>query len=318
MPTFFKYALCWAGLLLPLLGYGQDVPVPLGVLPMQYNPSFAGEAGGPRISTNVRLRTGRGFYGKGYGLHSSYDQFVPALRSGIGITVGYQQETSAYSLHSSPLNNIREYEYYSRNGYHASFAVAPKFSVKGKYTLSPSLDVAYNSENFSADQSLPRYYSDYYSIRSRAGLLFNTDRFYIGYSVYLVDHYNQDTTRFNPDGREKGFTSHLQLGYTFERSATANFSFTPQLVFFIGADSPLYQQSENPRHLLNYFGPVALNLNFRYKKFIWGLNNAGIHVGYQSDRTRIMLSNIVGQARRDMPGYTANLSFRYVFRDDNR
>jgi hypothetical protein len=153
-------------------------------------------------------------------------------------------------------------------------------------------------------------------IQSRAGILFNTNKFYIGYSVHLIDHYKRgyknDTINFSQSGRVNNFTSYLQLGYTFRRSATSDFSFTPQLALFIGTNS-LFSLPDGPRRLWDYFSPEALNLTFRYKKVIWGLNNTGVHVGYQSDRIKIMLSSIVGLAGRNGQGYTANLSSRYVF-----
>lgn len=65
--------------------------------------------------------------------------------------------------------------------------------------------------------------------------MFNNDKFYFGYSAQLVDHYNRnydnDTIDFYPSGWESGFTSLLQLEYTFARSETANLSFTPQVAF---------------------------------------------------------------------------------------
>lgn len=52
MPTLSKTGLLLIGCLLPFVAYGQEGGVgPLGSLPMQYNSSFAGETGSPRLNT---------------------------------------------------------------------------------------------------------------------------------------------------------------------------------------------------------------------------------------------------------------------------
>ncbi len=273
---------------------------------MQYNGSFAGEAGSPRISTNVGLITGRGTYGRGYHLSASYDQFVPALRSGIGATV--------FSSHAaSPL--------YKYNGQGFSVAVAPKISLNGKWTFSPSLDLEYDrgrlpfSNSILNDSLIPAYGYDSEQWQSRAGFLLNTSKFYIGYSVAVVDHRRIDFTngdRFR--GRPTRFSSYLQLGYTFQKSPESNFSFTPQLTFYIGSDRMLLYNRADDRIRVSYFH--AFNLSFRYKQFLWGVNNMGFHVGWQSHRVKVTASNSIGVAGKHTDtGYTGNVSLRYLFKD---
>jgi hypothetical protein len=63
------------------------------------------------------------------------------------------------------------------------------------------------------------------------------------------------------------------------------------------------------------FAPTDFILNFRYKKIIWGVNTTGVHVGWQTDKLRIMLSDNLGYTRRDDPGYAANIALRYIFTD---
>ncbi len=310
MTCFFKSGLIRSGLLLfvaSFAAYGQETTnLPLGALPMQYNGSFAGEAGSPRISTNVGLITGRGTYGKGYHLNASYDQFIPALRSGIGATVFYGHA-------ASPL-----YEY---SGQGFSVAVAPKISLNGKWTFSPSLDLTYDrgrlpfSNSFLNDSLIPAYGYTSEQWQSRAGFLLNTSKLYIGYSVAVVDHRRIDFT--NGDrflGRPTRFSSWLQLGYTFQKSPESDFSFTPQLAFYIGSNRTLRFNRTNDRIGVNYF--YAFNLNFRYKQFVWGVNNMGLHVGWQSHRVKVMASNSIGVAGKHIdPGYTGNVSIRYLFKD---
>jgi hypothetical protein len=307
MLSFFKSGLVWAGILLSLTAYGQQTTnLPLGALPMQYNGSFAGEAGSPRISTNFGLITGRGTYGRGYHLTASYDQFIPALRSGIGATV--------FSSHAaSPL--------YKFNRQGLSVAVAPKISLGGKWTFSPSLDLTYDrgrlpfSNSMINDSLIPSYGYDIEQWQSRAGFLLNTSKFYVGYSVAVVDHRRVNFT--NGDrlrGRPTRFSSYLQLGYTFQKSPESNFSFTPQLTFYIGGDQVFLYNWVDDRIKVNYF--YAFNLNFRYKQFIWGVNNMGFHVGWQSQRVKVMASSSIGVAGKHIdPGYTGNVSLRYLFKD---
>ncbi len=189
MTSFFESGLFRSGLLLSFVSfaaYGQQtLNLPLGALPMQYNGSFAGEAGSPRFSSNVGLIAGRTFYGRGYHLSASYDQFVPVLRCGIGVMAYTRQYTN-------PL--------YDYNGQGFSAAVAPKISLGGKWTLSPSLDVEFTAGRTPARNpvihnsavNVTGYNSKWW--RSRAGLLFNTNKFYIGYSVVVADHLSMEYT----------------------------------------------------------------------------------------------------------------------------
>ncbi|MBD0256377.1 MAG: type IX secretion system membrane protein PorP/SprF [Cytophagales bacterium] len=303
MTSFFKSGLVRSGLLLSLVctgAYGQQTTgLPLGALPMQYNSGFAGEAGSPRISTNVGLIAGRGTYGRGYHLSASYDQFIAALRSGIGVSVHQYRTDNAY---------------YATNAYGFSAAIAPKISLGGKWTLSPSLDLSYYGGRSVARDIAGGGNAETERWRSRAGLLFNTSKFYVGYSVAVVDHLSMRFANgVAESGRPYRLTSYLQIGYTFQRSPESNFSFTPQLTLATGTSQ--YQSfAYNDRIGINYF--EAFHLNFRYKQFLWGVNNMGVHVGWQSHRVKVMASNSIGVAGKHIdPGYTGNISLRYLFKD---
>jgi hypothetical protein len=276
--------------------YGQELP--LGALPMQFNSSFAGEAGGPRISSNFGYQIGKYNFSnnsrnriQSFTQYISYDQFIPAIRSGIGITAGLGNWSGSFT-----------HQKYSQ----FSVAIAPKISIKGKYTLSPSLDFYYNSGKIT--EISPRYNIEVTNYGTRAGFLFNTNQYYISYSIYVIDYLNStpNTPTYYDSGRRQKFSSYLQLGYTFQKSAESNFSFTPQLTFRIGSRRTFYQ-TDNSMYI------AAYNLNFRYKQFIWGLNNTGLHLGWQTEKLKLMLSNSLGFSNRDSI-YTINLSFRYVFK----
>jgi hypothetical protein len=304
MNAILKIGLRCSALLLPFVAYGQeDWEAPLGALPMQYNSSFAGETGSPRLSTVVGLQVHQN-YTSGYRTYAAYDQFIPSIRSGVGLMIGYNylrvgdEQSGRYA--------------YKGNGAFFSLAVAPKFSMGGKVTLSPSLDVSLSPFRAHWSQAQVRNQSKGYRVGSRVGLLLNTEKFYVGYSVYLVNHFNtrveNDTTDFRGAGRGERFESYWQLGYTFGRGTESKFSFTPQLVFYTGTDRYTVRR-------YRLFSPVDFNLSLRYKKFICGVNATGVHIGWQTDKLRIIFSDNLQYTRRDDPGYAANIALRYIFKD---
>jgi hypothetical protein len=313
MTSFFKSGLIRSGLLLSLTSYAafgqQTTNLPLGALPMQYNGSFAGEAGSPRISSNFGFGNGIGFRQGGYYRGSfqqqiTYDQFVPGLSTGIGLGLQAAQQTS-----SSNTSNLRGF----------SLAVAPKISLNGKYTLSPSLSLEYAAvhaptRNVLFNDTLivlNAYNTKHW--QSRAGLLFNTSKFYVGYSVDIMDHFAYNYHKGQALRRLDRFSSYLQMGYTFQRSPESHFSITPQVAVYIGHGGFVYKNTYN-RFGFNLF--QGYNLTFRYKQYIWGFNNMGLQAGWQGRRLKVMASNAIGFEGGFHWHYAANLSLRYVFRDD--
>jgi hypothetical protein len=203
--------------------------------------------------------------------------------------------------------------FYDYSGYTVSAAVAPKFSLRGKWTLSPSLDLEYLGGR-STVNDIRNLGFEGERWRGRAGLLVNTSKFYFGYSFVVMDRLSQRFSNgISKAGRPTGFNSYLQLGYTFQRSPESNFSFTPQLTWAIGTgDFPAFDYRQKAG--INYF--QAFSLNFRYKQFIWGVNNTGVHVGWQSSRVKVMASNGIGSAGDGSSGYAGNVSLRYMVKDN--
>ena len=309
MSTLSKAGLVFIGCLLSFVANGQEGRVgALGALPMQYNSSFAGETGSPRLNTVAGLWSRQ--YSRSYWMYAAYDQFIPALRSGIGITAGHGRGSNQGTMFDSEYRNKSQ-------GTYLSLAIAPKFSAGGKVTLSPSLDVWLTGGRSAYTLAGVDYQRRNIGVGSRAGLLLNTEKFYAGYSVHLVNYFNfsaeDDTTSSCTSGRAKAFTSYWQLGYTFGRGSGSGFSFTPQLVFHTGTNrDPYASRAQRVRALIL---PVDFNFGFRYKKIIWGLNRTGVHVGWQTDKLRIMLSDNLQYTSRYDPGYEANLSLRYIFKE---
>lgn len=297
---FIKPILCGAAILLPFACYAQwDDNIPLGAMPMQFNSSFAGEAETLRLNTvfSYEHKDNNRNINQAFGYHASLDRFIPAIRSGVGITVSrysYQFKTRRSPDEDYNIDNENDV-------FGLVAAIAPKFSIRGKYTLSPSLDFGYRRGNNQMNFA-PQYSNINNSLESRVGLLFNTQKYYVGYSVYLIRHYWYSNVK--PLNQDKGFTSYLQVGYTFQRKADSKFSFTPQLVGAITED--FYGQ-------LRLF--VLPNFTFRYSHFIAGLNHTGIHIGYQNDRLRLMLSGIPWGYGGVGPFSSGNMAVRHIFKE---
>jgi hypothetical protein len=166
------------------------------------------------------------------------------------------------------------------------------------------------------DTSRVSYGYDSRSLRGRAGFLFNTSKFYVGYSVDILDNWD-----FHSDNGRQGsrrldrFSSYLQLGYTYRRSPDSHFSITTQVAFYIGHGGFVYRNTGD-RFGIHWF--QGYNVTFRYKQIIWGVNNMGLHGGWQSGRLKLMATNAISFEGGFYWHHAANLSLRYVFRDEER
>ncbi len=270
------------GMLLSTLCQGQFAP--LGTMPMYYNSSFAGGGDVPRFNTILIYEDYRNF--NSIGSQSSFDMFVPAIGSGIGITSGISRFGGIWA---------------NRINYNLGLAIAPKFSLGGKVTISPSIDVMLLkgvSSNFT-----------YNGVNSRAGLLVNTSKFFVGYSMNFFSLYKHESS-YSTETIKRNFTdSHegmFQMGYTFQRSTDSKFSVTPQILAVVNT----YTQTGRLG-----IGFAKFLVNFRYNKFLYGVSDDGLHVGYQSQRLRIMAFNNVQRFLiRESPVNSSTLSFRYNFK----
>lgn len=313
-------------MLLPFLSYGQATnSLPLGVLPMEFNPSFAGGAGAARLNSAFGYSASKSNFGsgQGYDLFASYDQFVPSLRSGLALTVSRVSSSSvsynprAKGSFFKPSKEVVG-EFFSED-YLISMAVAPKFSIKGKYTLSPSVDFSLQHGSFNS-QAAPGHSlyvpesGSYMHLSSKLGLLFNTHKYYIGYSASIFGKTNlsweETPNTYNPllrQGIHPGYTwQTIQAGYTFQKNPESEFSFTPQLAFSLA----LGDEGTN----LN----LKFNLTARYKRYLAGLDGSmpfvGAHVGYQTDKWRLMLNqHITNIDEENAIPFSGNISFRYLF-----
>lgn len=277
--------------------------LPVGLMPMEYNSSFAGSAGNARISSNMSFAHNNNEQREynGYGLHASYDKYLPKLRSGIGIVASELTSTSIYKFDWNPLQKYRLSN--------ISLAIAPKISIKGKYTISPSIDLSYyHSESIIKDPI--RQFSINNGFSSAASILFNASNYYIGYMARI---YQSESNSYYSYYGEFDFYSAFQFGYSFQKNIDSKFSFTPQFVFPMVANS----------NSIEWYWP-AYNLSFRYNHFIISAINQfnisypiGFQLGWQKNGWRVLVSNEFKDIYRE-DQYTAHLSMRYIFNQDKK
>jgi hypothetical protein len=274
--------------------------IPIGNIPTQYNGGFAGEAGVPRISS---------FYAT-YLNYISYDNFYQKLKTGISFTVG----SGWQSDHAGPDAHFNRHSSLARLG------ISPKFSFKGKYTIAPFLDFTLSSSKDQFNTSIADGTVESVSGSIRTGVLLNTDKSYVGvsFNTYQRSFY-ENTDAINPydpsNVIKNRFVASLQAGYTFQRTPDSKFSFTPQLIL-------TYQSwQHNDSYSVQRYSSLyleQLNLIFRYKKFIGGvnlmrvepgLNKVSLIVGYQTERFKVQLNPSFTRFH-----YSTGLNFSYKFK----
>jgi hypothetical protein len=280
-----KTVLVCLGIILTIQSFSQDIP--LGTLPMLFNGGFAGEGENARVTTGIGGRNGAGWSReKMFNYFGSYDQFLPKLRTGIGVTL----IRSHYNYYIS--SDTASYDH-RKNA--AIISLSPKFSFKGKYTLAPFADFAYSTHE---DSQLGDFLNRRIGIRT--GFLFNARKFYAGvtYNTY-TKHYTMNSYFLESYER---YPLILQVGYTFQRLPESNFSFTPQFAFFIRPNPSLYEDRLD----------FDFNLMFRYKKFIGSFNNNGLGLGMQTNKFRVLLSQNYMFFKNTT--WHGTLSMRYIFK----
>ncbi|HEX8548069.1 MAG TPA: hypothetical protein VF691_14000 [Cytophagaceae bacterium] len=288
----------------------------VGTLPMQFNPAFAGAVGSPRIGTSAYLVSTNfeGFGSRVYkyrrkNLSLSFDKFVPKIGSGIGIQGSY---TNSFRNDSDlPTTD-------NTDNINLGLSFAPKFSFKGKYTLSPAVEINGNIKNTNyqhlSHKSEPVNTS--FSPGARLGLSFNASKFYIGASYHFDGNF-RNYRGIGWFGERRGYTAtsgphgYLQLGYNFQKREDSKFGFSPQLV--LGRSKEHFKSSNQEYSAISNY--MLINLNFRYKQFVWGTSWAGYYgvqlmAGWQKKNFRIAYLH-AGQF--NLTSFVGEVSFRYIF-----
>jgi len=251
-------------------------------LPLEYNPSNAGFTGGGRLSiyAGTQPKSNKNEFQIGTkSLHStavSYDHFIQKISTGIGFQTAYMGESigPAEYDYGSFLNADYIPGYYSSsmNGYNFLAAVSPKISFRGKYTLAPGFSFEYSNlavnTKFSQLYLYPEANYNLEKYKYTVGILLNTKNYYLGYSsqVYykLKGTLNEVHYQFP--------YSLFQAGCVLKRSNKSKFIFTPTLLMRVrNFDITGYKKLS-----------LLINLNFKYKKIIWGVM-PGIMAGYQGE-----------------------------------
>lgn len=279
--------------------YSQVLPVSL--IPTENNGSFAGMSDQSRLIINNSHNSANisrpSFF-------ASYDSFLKLLSTGVGISIhNYDYSTNYVSFdnlidESDPdqtdnfFNNTINYQHNYRETV-ASLSVAPKLSLKGKYTISPSLKFTYGQGNVRLIRDDVQVYNrNLENVNVVAGIAVNTYRSYIGYSIMV---YGQDKIDFskryisnNPPIIGK-YYSVLEGGHTFFRKNESRFTFTPQLAVFI------YNFEGDETVSIR---KIKANARFKYSNILYG-HSAGLingssyvaaHIGWQNDNFRIILN----------------------------
>ena len=305
----------------------------INALPMGYNPSFAGSANSLRLASNssMGLESYSNSTSNSIQIQNtlSADKFVSAINSGLGVTFKYGYYVSKFKSLTSAKNFFFE----------ESIVLAPKFSSKGRYTFSPSLqftnfheygkyyNIVYSTDqDYSAQEII--YHKQHYNLR--AGLLFNTQKFFAGLSMVLLKKDEElPMVRNNP--------MYLMAGYTFRKIENSDFSFSPVLLitnnkyYFNGQGNfVVYDFYSDGIHMAYSprFGEFSLNLYLalRYKKFTTGFDlDRNFMAGFESKKCKIMLiqnlkclDNILGLTEEFVTFYSAQLSLRYIWADHTK
>lgn len=270
----------------------------VGIMPMEFNPSFAGNSGENRcVAFGAYTNSRSGFKSIGPNRYKyfrredsptisfSYDNFISKLASGIGFYMSWIKSISG-------TRNI-EYPYTNFTALKMGINISPKISIRGKYTIAPSIGLNYRYLRYinvpgARIDYLVAFKSDIFYIST--GLLFNTKNFYIGYTYYLGpvpigDRYRSFDDESYP--ADKPYNN-IQAGYKYQKNKESKTSYTIQAVISM-------KRKFDWSDLVNNVAFV-----FKYKKILLGIAHAdgyNLGIGYQSGRVRFFYSQDITNVR---------------------
>ena len=265
----------------------------VNAIPTAYNPSFAGSSGNLRVSTINSISPYKYTNSWQIGTHNSIlvDHFIGKIHTGIAMGASYTNYN---------------YDPYHIKTISGNLAIAPKFSRKEKFTISPSVEFgihSYKVNNQYYDNLSQSWRQDttfdkdhHYTMGSlRVGLMFNTKKFFLGGTFNNFLSISDNPEFF------LGYMSFIS-GYTFKKNDESDLSLTPVIILM----SPIY--------LANIY------LSMKYKKFLAGADlYTSIMLGYESKKFRAMVIQrypfIKNSSSRFLegPGYSMQLSLQYKF-----
>jgi len=248
--------------------------LPVGFIPLERNGSFAGMADQGRLTLNVNQTFETST--KAYGYYASYDKFIKSLSTGIGLT--------AYRFKYEPFLMSDSRQVYSGN--RLELAIAPKLSVKGKYTVSPSVKVTYGTSHEFSTLGKEVIDRDLENFEVTTGLGLNTTKYYLGYAVRFFKK-NEENLFTGEPFSTADFYSVLEGGYSFSGREDSKFSFTPQVAIHLFSKNRVsdFDINVNARFQISNF---IFGHTFRsYQSTRQGL--FGAYIGFQRESFRAVL-----------------------------
>ncbi len=201
----------------------------------EINPGFAGSTGNTRLFYSIHdLGTKyKGQKAVPFDLYNvaSVDLFVKKISSGVGLL-----------LRQDNLGLGNPY-YEKSHGDEMKFTVAPKISIKGKVTVSPAISLS--------------VYTNTHKIYFNTGILVNSKKGFIG-----MNYMGTGKTKY-------AWESTLHMGYIFQKTEDAKFTFTPSILWELNSYLAGFTKKDGP--LINLLLPDDANLNFSYKRIVWGV-----------------------------------------------
>jgi len=239
--------------------------------PLQLNPSFAGSMGCSRAVINDRYQwpNSTAYYKT---TTVSYDRHVKALHGGLGFTYLRDQAGDA-GYYQNPNNDHYVYQAIY-NTLQLGFIYSPTFIIKKKISIKPSIEtgffqksVEWNKLTFDdmIDKRAGFVYNTSEMLNSNringfdfsSGLLINTTKWNCGIAIY---HLTQPNEGFMVPSQLARKTS-AHASYTFSKSDSANFSFSPAIMFL---KQGAYQSIM-----------TSMNFNYKWLRFGIGMRSGG-------------------------------------------
>jgi hypothetical protein len=249
--------------------------------PLRLNPAFAGAVENTRISASSLFSSAESDFPNGISprlYHVSIDGFVRSFRSGLG----FYWEGGQYKEEHSWFSKSNEYN-------SAGLIVAPKYTYVNRKgisnaTFSPALEVSFGKFN-----TKYRYLGEGGSISAtsfsaRVGALLNTKKYFCGIAARYLHVAPNDYA-----------TTNAHLGYTVG-NIKSRWSFSPVVSithFLVLSKSPETGKRSSRFYI------EAINLNIRYRKFIFGAGYPHAMLGIQTSTFRIAAGFLYSKSKQE-------------------
>jgi len=282
------------------------------------NPGLAGSKGQTRVCTSLSIANNnysspatvffneRSITNRTYNGFGSIDGLI--LKNKIGIGGYIKNEFYSRKYTNSFYDTLQTYHAYTNcfnySNMYMGLMIAPKFHIHSNKiehpgrTLSPSIGIGFKATQFNYSDNDTTYKNgicssslDYLSI----GLLYSTPKSYWGLKCNFNQYHNH---LFLYD-----ISIVVARSYFNKKAIDPKFSFNPQIYFSFPIyqiiNPSIYWGSYDRQNLHNASSFMCLNLDFRYKKILfgmftdWTINNGyytGITGGIQLSSAKIMIN----------------------------